>query len=74
MAFKLDGWTKFIILAISTLIAIGIYIATVKANTERSKANALAIQTNIGDIREIKTDLKYIKKGVDELRNIKHKE
>jgi len=70
----LNGWTKFIFLAITALIAVGIYITTINDNAIRSKENAEAIHENVGDIREIKRDIKYIIKGVDELRGINTKE
>ena len=74
MTIKLNGWTKFIILAITALIGIGIYITTIKANTERGKTHEMLIHINTGDIRELKTDIKYIRTGVDDLRGIKNKE
>ena len=71
MTIKLNGWTKFAILAVTALIGIGVYITTIKANTERSKDNTMLVHINTGDIRELKTDIKYIRTGVDDLRGIK---
>ncbi len=67
MSDKLNGWTKWAILAATALITIGIYIATVKSNTKRLGDVEVKAHTNEGDIRDLKKDITHIKKAVDRI-------
>lgn len=66
---KLNGWFwRIAIASAGVLITAGIYIATVKSNTNRIEKVEVKTHANEGDIRELKTDIKYIRKGVDEIK------
>ena len=68
MAVKLNGWQAWVIFAASALIALGGYLVTVRSNTNRINNVEIAVHSNEGDIRELKTDIKYIKAGIDEIK------
>jgi len=68
MAVKLNGWQAWVIFAASALIALGGYLVTVRSNTNRINNVEIAAHSNEGDIRELKTDIKYIKAGIDEIK------
>ena len=68
MAVKLNGWQAWVIFAASALIALGGYLVTVRSNTNRINNVEITAHSNEGDIRELKTDIKYIKSGIDEIK------
>lgn len=68
MAKQLNGIWKVIFVAATALITIGALCATIRSNESRiEKVEALAAQ-NVKDIVELKTDVKYIRSGVDEIK------
>ena len=61
-------WKVILILA-GSMVTVGGLCATIRYNSERIvKVEYLATQ-NAGDIRELKTDIKYIKAGVDDIKD-----
>ncbi len=65
---KLNGWTKWVIFAATILVTIGIYIATVRSNTERINKVEIKSHNNEGNIRDLKKDVTYIREGIDEIK------
>ena len=61
---KLNGWTKWVIFAATILVTIGIYIATVRSNTERISSVEIKSHNNEGDIRDLKNNITWIREGV----------
>lgn len=71
---KVNGWKKWIIFAttIAILIAGWIWYASSVATSagttiERVDKAEVQIDANVGDIRELKTDVKYIREGIDRI-------
>lgn len=68
MTIKLDGWTKWVIFAILTLVTIGGYVVTVRSNTTRigeGEVKAEAMEKEFGTaITTLQTDVKWIKSGI----------
>ena len=68
MTIKLDGWTRWAIFAIITLVALGGYLVTVRSNTTRI-GNA-EIKAEVMDkefrtaITTLQTDVEWIKSGI----------
>jgi len=68
MTIKLDGWTRWAIFAIITLVALGGYLVTVRSNTMRI-GNA-EIKAEVMDkefrtaITTLQTDVEWIKSGI----------
>ena len=65
---RLNGWSKFIIVGATILVTVGIYIATVRNNTERLAIVEDRAYTNEGDIRDLKKDITYIREGIDDIK------
>lgn len=63
-----NGILKLIIALAGALIAIGILTATIRSNEQRIDKVEVIAKQNENDIREIKTHLEYIRKGVDEIK------
>jgi len=64
---KKNGWTKWVVIAATALVALGGYLVTVRSNTIRidkveTKAEAIQI-----DVATLKADVRYIKEGVDRI-------
>lgn len=64
---KMNGWTKWVIFAATVLVTVGIYIATVKSNTDRIDKVEVKTHENEGDIRDLKKDVTYIREGIDRI-------
>jgi hypothetical protein len=59
---------KVVLVMAGALLTVGGLCATIRFNSERiTKVETLSIE-NKGDIRELKTDIKYIKGGVDDIK------
>ena len=67
MATKNVNWKVMIWLA-GALITVGGLIATIRYDSERIGKVEIKSHTNEGDIRELKTDIKYIRSGIDEIK------
>lgn len=63
-----NGILKLIIALAGALIAIGILTATIRSNEQRIDKVEVVAKQNENDIREIKTHLEYIRKGVDDIK------
>jgi hypothetical protein len=61
-------WKVILILA-GTMITVGGLCATIRYNSERIDKVEVIASGNKGDIRELKTDIKYIKSGVDDIKD-----
>lgn len=67
MTIKLNGWTKWIVFGVTILVSLGIYIATVRSNTERIVKVEDKSHSNEGEIRDLKKDVTYIREGIDRI-------
>lgn len=73
MAVKLNDnngtfWKVILILA-GSMITVGGLCATIRYNSDRIDKVEVSVHENKGDIRELKTDIKYIKSGVDDIKD-----
>lgn len=68
MAKKINGIWKIVIAIAGALITVGALCATIRSNEKRiDKVEVKAEQTQI-DVVELKTDVKYIKSGIDDIK------
>lgn len=74
MVKGMNGWTKWVIFAVSALMALGGYMVTVHNNTLRVADNENNIRANEGDIRDLKKDIQYIKEGIVRIEKAVKKE
>ena len=69
---KLNGWLKMIVWIAATLIGVGVawgvLSSDVKHNTGQVITNCDKIEESQKAIVELQTDVKYIRKGVDEIK------
>ena len=67
MAKRLNGWTKWVMIAATALIALGGYMVTVRSNTvriDKVEVKAAAIQIDVADLKK---DVFYIREGIDRI-------
>lgn len=67
MAKKLNGWTKWVIIAITAAIALGGYMVTVRNNTTRIDKVEVKAETIQMDVGDLKKDVFYIREGIDRI-------
>jgi len=60
---------KIFIAIAGTLITVGVLCATIRNNEKRITQVELKAVENEKDIRELKTDVKCIRKGVDDIKD-----
>lgn len=64
-------WKVMIPIA-AALLTVGGLMVTIRYNSDRIEKVEIQSHENEGDIRELKTDVKYIREGIDEIkRNVK---
>jgi len=59
---------KIVIVMAGALLTVGGLCATIRFNSERIDKVEVKAAKNEGDVRELKTDIKYIKSGVDDIK------
>ena len=59
---------KILLASAGILITVGGICATIRYNTQRLEKVEVKASANENDIRELKTDIKYIRSGVDEIK------
>jgi len=59
---------KIIIILAGSMITVGGLCATIRYNSERIDKVEVKAAKNEGDVRELKIDIKYIKSGVDDIK------
>ena len=67
MAKNGSMWKVMLPLA-GALITAGGLLATIRYNSNRIAQVEIQSHANEGDIRELKTDVKYIREGIDEIK------
>lgn len=68
MAKKNGLMWKILLPIAGALLTVGGLCATIKQNSDDIAEVEVKAHTNEGDIRELKTDIKYIRKGIDEIK------
>ena len=63
-----NGILKLILTLAGALITIGVLCATIRSNEQRLNKVEIMASENEKDIRELKTDVKYIRAGIDEIK------
>jgi len=63
-----NGILKLILTLAGALITIGVLCATIRSNEQRLNNVEIMAFENEKDIRELKTDVKYIRAGIDEIK------
>ena len=72
MATKNSIMWKILLPIAGALLTVGGLCATIKHNSDTITKVEKQASANEGDIRELKTDVKYIREGIDEIkRNVK---
>jgi hypothetical protein len=70
MAKRMNGTWKIVMWAAGGLVTAGALCATIYSNERRINKVEVSAMQNEKDIVELKTDVKYIRSGIDD---IKHK-
>lgn len=60
---------RLIAIIAGAIFAFGIAAETIHSNTKEIEANTFMAQSNQGDIREIKTDITWIRGSVDRIES-----
>jgi len=60
---------KVVLILTGSMITVGSLCATIRYNSERIDKVEVKAAKNEGDVRELKTDIKYIKAGVDDIKD-----
>jgi len=70
----LNGWTKWVIFGVGIILVIVVWIwqasgiaRDVEITIRRVDKAEAKVDANAGDIRELKTDVKYIREGIDRI-------
>ena len=72
MATKNGTMWKILLPVAGALLTVGGLCATIKQNRDDIAKVEIQAHGNEGDIRELKTDVKYIREGIDEIKqNVK---
>lgn len=71
---RLNGWAKWVIFGVGTILVIVVWIwqasgiaRDVEITIGRVDKVETQVDVNAGDIRELKTDVKYIREGIDRI-------
>ena len=68
----LNGATKWIIFLAGALITVGVSLQMIRSNTARIDMVEPKVQSMSESVVRLEENIKYIKKGVDDLRGIKN--